>query len=311
MHQYKPETTTRRPRLQNVAAKSWGLLLMAAMFATAGKAAADTPTLRVMTFNIRYGTANDGKNAWDRRKEFVVDVIRDFDPDLLGTQEVLAMQADYLTEKLSDYTLVGVGRDDGMRKGEFSAALFKKARFTKLDSGTFWLSKTPDVPGSKSWDSSLPRIVTWVKLRDNDASGGEYLWLNTHWDHRGRQARVESGRIIRRWIDQHSDAGMPVILTGDLNVNDDHEGFLAMVDPDAKPRLLDAYRQANEEPRADEATSHGFRGRTRGRRIDFVLGTAELPITKADIIRASRKGLFPSDHYPVTAVFRVPAKSAK
>ncbi len=310
MHREHPQVTWRRGRLQSTAVGNWGLLMMAALLATSGWAAAETPTLRVMTFNIRYGTANDGDNAWDKRKAFVVDVIRDFDPDLLGTQEVLAVQADYLEEQLPDYTLVGVGRDDGKRQGEFSAALYKKSRFTKLDSGTFWLSETPDVPGSKSWDSSLPRIVTWVRLRDKDAGGRECLWLNTHWDHRGRQARVESGRIIRRWIDRHA-GGAPVILTGDLNVNDDHEGFAALVDADATPQLLDVYRQANEKPQPDEATSHGFGGRTRGRRIDFVLGTAELPVTEADIVRASRMGLYPSDHYPVTAVLKVSPTSAK
>ncbi len=261
--------------------------------------------LRVMTFNVRYGTANDGENAWDQRKKLLVDVIREFDPDLLGTQEVLASQADFLQEKLSDYALVGVGRDDGKRQGEFSAALYKKSRFDALDSGTFWLSETPDVPGSKSWDSLLPRIVTWVRLRDRESPQRELLWLNTHWDHRGRQARVESGKMIRKFIDEHAGDAL-VLVTGDLNVNEDHPGVQAMLAAEFVPRLADLYRQAHPEARPDESTFGGFRGQTQGKRIDFILGSAECRVTDADIVRTSRDGRYPSDHYPVTAVVKLP-----
>lgn len=284
-----------------------GLLMVLAGLPTAICARAAEPTLRVMTFNIRYGTAADGENAWDKRKDYLVDVVRGFDPDLLGTQEVLATQADFLAEKLPDYTLVGVGRDDGQRRGELSAALFRNARFEAVASGTFWLSETPDVPGSKSWDSSLPRIVTWLKLRDRASGGRELLWLNTHWDHRGQKAREEAGKIIRRWIDQHAGGG-PVILTGDLNVTEDHAGVRAILAGDAAPRLFDAYRAVHPQPQDDEATFHGFKGTKRGRRIDFVLGTAELRVTSADILRASREGRYPSDHFPVTAVLTLEGK---
>jgi endonuclease/exonuclease/phosphatase family metal-dependent hydrolase len=289
-------------------AKAARLLLLGMLLALLPVAAdAAEPALRVMSFNIRYGTANDGENAWPKRRDYLIEVIREFDPDLLGTQEVLASQADFLAEKLADYTLVGVGRDDGKRRGEFSAALYKKARFEPVDSGTFWLSETPDKPGSKSWDSSLPRVATWVRLRDKQADGRELLWLNTHWDHRGRQARVEAGKLIRRWINEHA-AGSPTILTGDLNVPEDNEGFRALVTSEGEPRLFDAYRKLHPEAQPDEGTFHGFNGGTRGRRIDFVLGTAELRVTEADILRASRAGLYPSDHYPVTAVLSIPAK---
>jgi endonuclease/exonuclease/phosphatase family metal-dependent hydrolase len=275
----------------------------------AAAASAGEQTQRVMSFNIRYATAADGENAWDKRKDLVVEVIREFKPDLLGTQEVLAVQADFLAERLADYTLVGVGRDDGKRAGEFSAALFRKSRFDVIESGTFWLSEKSDVPGSKSWDSSLPRIVTWVRLADKQDGGRRLLWLNTHWDHRGRQARIEAGKIIRRWIDKHA-GGDHVVLTGDLNVSEDHEGFRALVAEDGSPRLFDAYRKLHPTPAPDESTAHGFSGRTRGRRIDFVLGTAELRVTEADILRGSRAGLYPSDHFPVTAVLQPESKAA-
>lgn len=279
-------------------------LAILAAWGTASLVCGDEPTLRVMSFNIRYGTAADGADAWDKRREFLIEVIREFRPDLLGTQEVLAEQADYLREKLTDYTLVGVGRDDGQRKGEFSAALYRQDRFEPVASGTFWLSETPNVPGSKSWDSSLPRVATWVKLRDREAGGREIMFLNTHWDHRGRQARVEAGKIIRRWLDEHA-RGCEAVVTGDLNVTEHHEGVRAMLADSATPRLFDAYRQKHPTAGADEGTFHGFRGGAKGRRIDFVLGTAELPVREADILRASRAGRYPSDHYPVTAVLGV------
>src|SRR5690348_9980614 len=109
----------------------------------APKAPAETATLKVMTFNIRYATAPDGANAWDKRKDLVRDTIRQFGPNLLGTQEVLAVQADFLADQLPELQLVGVGRDDGKRAGEFSAVLFRRERFEMTGSGTFWLSETP------------------------------------------------------------------------------------------------------------------------------------------------------------------------
>ena len=280
----------------------------AIVFAAAALGAANSlgadEVLRVMTFNIRYGSAGDGENAWDDRKELLLATIRKFDPDLLGTQEVLAMQADFLVENLKDYTLVGVGRDDGKRRGEFSAVLFKSKRFEPLKSGTFWLSETPQVPGSKSWDSSLPRIATWVKLRDRQAGGREICFLNTHWDHRGNQARLESGKLIRRWLNENT-RGMPVIMTGDLNVTETHDGFRALLAIEGNdPRLSDVYRVMHPEPAPEEATSHRFSGRRRGRRIDFILASPEWTGTEATIDHTNRDGRYPSDHYPVNAVLR-------
>ena len=151
------------------------IVLGASPFGTSWSVAVE-PNVRVMTFNVRYATAPDGDNAWPKRKTLLIDTVRKFDPDLLGTQEVLALQADYLAESLSDYKLVGVGRDDGKRRGEYSAILFKTARFELVDSGTFWLSETPDVPGSKSWDSALPRVATWARLRDRSTGAGEICY---------------------------------------------------------------------------------------------------------------------------------------
>jgi endonuclease/exonuclease/phosphatase family metal-dependent hydrolase len=283
--------------------------LVALAIASHPQDAAADATLRVMTFNIRYATAPDGENSWANRKDLLLDVIRKFGPDLLGTQEVLASQADFLSRELDGYTLVGVGRDDGKRKGEFSSLMYRTARFEARDSGTFWLSESPEVAGSKSWDSSLPRIATWVRLRDKE-SKAELLFLNTHWDHRGKQARIEAGKIIRQWITDHADK-LPVVVTGDLNVNEDHEGILALVAEDAKPRLLDVYRAVHPKSRADEATFHAFNGERRGKRIDFIFASPQLAPTEATIVRTAKDGRDPSDHYPVTAVLSWPSKPAK
>src|SRR5688500_8882741 len=155
----------------------------------AGAPAAGDATLRVMSFNIRFGTAKDGPNHWDLRRDLLVDTIRKFDPDLLGTQETLLEQAEYLAEKFPQYDWLGVGRDDAKRKGESVAIFWRKDRFEKLDAGHFWLSEKPDVPGSKSWDTSLTRMATWVKLRDRKAEGpaSQLVWVNTHFDHMGKQ----------------------------------------------------------------------------------------------------------------------------
>src|SRR5262245_47041852 len=150
-----------------------------------------TDPLRVMTFNIRYGTANDGENHWDKRKEFLIDTIKAFDPDLLGTQETLGFQRDYLAEKLPGYGVLGVGRDDGKEQGEMMALYFKQARFMKTAEGHFWYSEKPDTPGSKGWDTSLPRMATWVWLQDRkNPSASQIMFVNTHFDHRGPTARL-------------------------------------------------------------------------------------------------------------------------
>src|SRR4051812_39236316 len=151
--------------------------------------------LRVMSFNVRYGTAPDGEDHWTKRRELFFGTIKSHDPDLLGTQEVLASQADELRERMPDYTFVGVGRDDGKRAGEFAAIQFRTSRFELLDKGFFWVSDSPDVRGSLGWDAALARVAPWVKLPDRLDSSRELLYLNTHWDHKGIQAHVESARL--------------------------------------------------------------------------------------------------------------------
>ena len=277
------------------------------LLGTEGPCRAEPPggQLRVMSFNIRYGTAWDGENRWDLRKEFLVETIEAFEPDLLGTQETEGFQRDYLAEKLPDYDCLGVGRNDGKESGEMMALYYKRARFEKLDGGHFWLSETPEEPGSKSWDSSLPRMVTWVRLRDREfAAAPPILFLNTHFDHRGQQARLESSRLIRRQIVRLAQ-GARVILTGDFNAAEDSEPYLALFGPDdGQPSpLVDTFRVIHPEHRPDEGTFSGFRaGATGGARIDWIAVSRDWKILQAEIDRTARDGRTPSDHFPVTAV---------
>ena len=277
-------------------------LVLAVAFFAARTRAADAPSLHVMTFNVRYATAADGPNAWQHRKDLLAKTIRGFEPDLLGTQEVLASQADFLIEQLPGDAFIGVGRDDGKRGGEFSAVLVNRSRFEVVDSGTFWLSETPQRPGSKSWDSSLPRVATWARLRDRAAGNRELCYLNTHWDHRGRQARRESARLIRRWLAEHA-RGLPTIVTGDLNVTEADEAYRTLVaEKPGEVRLLDVYRQIHPQAAPDEATFHDFTGKRQGRRIDFIFASPEFTASEARIDAAHDGALYPSDHFPVTAV---------
>ena len=133
--------------------------------------------LRVMTFNLRVRKRLDGPNIWDLRRDLVVERIRDFDPDLLGTQEGLDFMESYLKQQLKDYTFFGAGVGDGSPVGEMCGVFYRTARFELLDRGLFWLSTTPDQPGSHAWGSFIPRMVTWVKLRPRDG-GAAFFWFN-------------------------------------------------------------------------------------------------------------------------------------
>jgi endonuclease/exonuclease/phosphatase family metal-dependent hydrolase len=284
----------------------WVLALLGRLepAATAQEPQAD---IRVMTFNIRYGTANDGENHWDKRKEFLVETIKAFDPDLLGTQETLAFQRDFLAQQLPDYAVLGVGRDDGKEQGEMMALYYKKNRLAKLDEGHFWFSEAPETPGSKGWDTSLPRMVTWVKLRDRKREAAPpVLFLNTHFDHRGPQARLHSAELIRQRITELGK-GCAVILTGDFNSGEGSAPYKALFADErehASP-VIDCYRAIHPQRAENEGTATGFKASaTGGARIDWIGCSREWQIISAQIDRTDREGRTPSDHFPVEVVLR-------
>ncbi|MFO0915609.1 MAG: endonuclease/exonuclease/phosphatase family protein [Pirellulales bacterium] len=287
--------------------RSWLALTWLAVMLGGMAVGAESTAVRVMSFNVRYGTADDKENHWDHRQQLLIDTIRAFDPDILGTQETLGFQRDYIAEKLPDYQVLGVGRDDGAEKGEMMALYYRRDRFEQLDAGHFWLSETPEQVGSKSWDSSLPRMATWVKLRDRRAPDSRpILAINTHFDHQGTEARLQSARLLRS---QASKLGADAdwIITGDFNTGPGSEPYEALFGPlDGNPSpVVDSYRElhASDPAGTAEGTFTGFdRTSTRGPRIDWIAVSRGWKIESAAIDRTEREGHLPSDHFPVTAV---------
>lgn len=288
-----------------------GLVLMVLMMANAvppiglARAGESAPTVRVMSYNVRVGTAPDGVNAWDNRKAFLAATIRAFHPDLLGTQETLGFQRDYLADQLPGYAHLGVGRDDGKEAGEMMALYYRSDRFEELDSGNFWLSPTPDKPGSKGWDAAFPRMVTWVKLRDRlELNAAPILFLDTHLDYKGPVARVESVSLIRQKLALLA-AGCVVVLTGDFNSGEDDAPYRSLFDGRADPQLRDSYRVAHPRRQAHDGTFTGFAADSRdSARIDWIAVSTQWRVLSAHIDRAERDGRTPSDHFAVTAVLQ-------
>lgn len=248
----------------------------------------------VMTFNIRYGTADDGDDAWPHRSEHVLDVIHATAPAILGVQEALDFQIDWLAAGLPGYVRLGQGREGGSR-GEHASLFVESARFEVLSSGDFWLSEQPDVEASVGWDAALTRLCTWARLRAVD-SGREMTVWNTHFDHRGAQARVRSAELIAQRV--RATEG-PNIVLGDLNAGETS----APLDRLTAAGLRDSFRALHPD-RRDVGTFHAFRGGLDGDKIDHILATPELTPLAAEILSApASNGRWPSDHHPVTATF--------
>lgn len=188
-------------------------------------------TLRVTSFNVRNSNAADGVDAWPGRTALFFDTITAFGPDPIGFQEVLALQHDAITARLSDYTFSGVARDDGKRKGEWSLIAYRRARFAAVAQGDFCFPETPDPIGSKSWDAAIMRICSWVRRRET-ATGREFVFANTHFNHKGVVARQEASRLISTRLAQIA-AHLPTLLAGDLNITEDNPAHAMHVRPTA------------------------------------------------------------------------------
>lgn len=267
-----------------------------------------------MTFNIRYANRADGVNYWANRREMVYQVIRDASPDVIGLQEALRSQLDDLRGALP-YAELGVGRDDGAEAGEYSAILYAADRFDIGESGTFWLSDTPDVPGSRSFGNVVVRICTWARLVDRSSGRGFYLF-NTHLDHESQPSRARSVELIAGRIAERAHPD-PVILTGDFNAGESNPAVLYIkgeaprasegtAPVPASPGLVDTFRvlYPNE---GQVGTFHEFSGVRTGAKIDFIFAqpAPAAEVLEAEIIRDNQDGLYPSDHFPVTARLRL------
>ncbi|HUG42011.1 MAG TPA: endonuclease/exonuclease/phosphatase family protein [Longimicrobiales bacterium] len=279
-------------------------LALAAAAACAGApggagAPGDEPAeLRVMTFNVRYGSATDGADSWVYRSALLMRTIQAFDPAILGVQEALRFQLDEIGDALRRRGEVGAGRDDGVEAGEYSAILYDRSRLTVLDHGTFWLSDTPGAPGSMSWGNRYPRVVTWARFVDA-ATGDSLTVLNTHWDHESQNARERSAALVVDWIARNAP-GQPVVLMGDFNAGPANPAFRALLETgDARVRLRDSFPVLR--PGDPVGTFHAFTGDRSGEKIDAVLVSPHWDVLEASIVTTSAAGRYPSDHFPVTA----------
>jgi endonuclease/exonuclease/phosphatase family metal-dependent hydrolase len=254
-----------------------------------------------MSFNLRLDVASDGPNAWPHRRDWVASLIRFHAPDAVGVQEALANMLTDLDARLPGFARVGVGRADGRAGGEFSAILYRSDRLAMLDNGTFWLSPTPEVAGSKGWDAAIERVATWARFRDR-ATGCTHVHLNTHFDHIGEQARQESARLIRRRLDSLAD-GLPVIVTGDLNADPQSVAYRVFTRDTVggNAPLRDGFTVSRGGHYGPTSTWTAFKAIEPGRRIDYVLVSERIPVLSHGILPDSWDGRFPSDHLPVLA----------
>lgn len=253
--------------------------------------------LRLATFNIRMGGADQGDRAWPERKELVAETIRKINPELLGIQEAFNYQIKDLLKALPDYTSIGVGRDDGKDGGEFSPIFYRKTDFEVLDSGTFWLSETPQKPGSMSWQTACTRVCTWAKLK-RKSTDDHLVLFNTHWDHRSQEARINSADLMLKWVNKYPES--QVILMGDFNATETNPAILKLTAAGFTNCYLSLH-QAEEH----RGTHHPWNGKgSPAGTIDHIFVSPKPKIQKAWIERHHNGPQWPSDHFPVTAVIQ-------
>lgn len=260
-----------------------------------------TEWLRVLTYNVRYDTPDDGDHAWEHRRDAVASTIRFHRPDVIGLQEPLDHQLADLAERLSDFEWVGSGRVDGDSEGEYTPIGYRRDRLDSVASGTFWLSETPEEPGSIGWDASHPRIVTWARLRDRQ-SDVTHLHANTHFSHAGPRARRESVRLVLHRLEWVAD-GDPIVLTGDFNAVAGDPIIERLIGNGDLSSPLSGVAERSPESHHGPATSRtDFERLLPDRKIDHVLVTEDVAVGQHGVCAdCYADGRFPSDHLPVLA----------
>jgi endonuclease/exonuclease/phosphatase family metal-dependent hydrolase len=259
--------------------------------------------LRVMSFNLRVNVPSDGDNAWPYRKEQAAAAIREHQPLIVGTQEGRYAMLDDLDALLPEYRRIGEGRaghqigDEGM--DECCAVFYDFKRLRLLEQGQFWLSETPDRPSGRAWDADYPRFCTWAKFAAIESPADQLYMFNTHFDHVGRLAREQSAKLILRQIESIAgNASVPFIVTGDFNCHPDDPAIRTMADA-----LQDVYESSGQPA---GLTFHDFHGGEAGEPIDYIFASQEAFVESVSVVRSSRNGRYPSDHYPVVADISFP-----
>jgi endonuclease/exonuclease/phosphatase family metal-dependent hydrolase len=253
----------------------------------------------VMSFNIRYDNPADGDDQWKFRKENLASMLPFYDIEICGMQEVLYNQAEDIKNLLPNYTYVGKGRTDGKKAGEFSPIFYDASKITLLETETFWLSPTPNIPG-KAWDANLPRIVTWAKMKFKDSKKGSkpFYFFNTHFDHQGQVARAESAKLLLKKVKEIA-GNQVAIITGDFNATPTDEPVQLI-----KDQLLDT-RRLSKSPHfgPENSTFNGFDTKeVDGRLIDYIFSNSyQLKVYKHATLSNTWAGQFASDHHAVMA----------
>lgn len=253
----------------------------------------DSYDISVMSFNLRYDTVEDGENQWDNRKEACLKLIRETNPSIFGIQEGLDNQVAYLDDSLPEYSYVGVGRDDGESSGEYSAIYYDNDQFELIESQSFWLSETPEMP-SLGWDANNIRIVTWAHLKDLDHNKSIFIF-NTHFDHKGKTAREESAKLLVEKIGEIAHEDAPVFVTGDFNALIGN----AIMEPITEA-FLNARSTAEEADKKKSFNNWG--NKLVSRNIDFIFYNHATALAYRTVTEDFGVP-FVSDHYPLIAHF--------
>lgn len=249
--------------------------------------------MNIITYNIRYNTPSDKENAWPNRREDVIKLLKLHKADIFSVQEALYDQIMDLKDGMSGFNYVGVGRDDGNINGEFSAIYYNSNRFTIIENGTFWLSKTPQIP-SKSWDAALNRICTWARFREKETQKTFYIF-NTHFDHKGVKARKESAKLILKKIGEIAKRNEPVILTGDFNMTPSEKPLVLI-----RQKMKDSRQISESVPQGSVGTFNDFDFASKlENRIDYIFVNKLVGVEKYCVIIDSRDSHYPSDHLPI------------
>jgi endonuclease/exonuclease/phosphatase family metal-dependent hydrolase len=260
----------------------------------------DTPSLRVMSFNIRYDNPRDGRNAWAQRKGLAASMMRLHQPDVVGVQEARIHQISDLATQLPQFAWLGVGRDDGVSKGEFAAIFYRLDRLALLNKGNFWLSKTPNVPGTIDWDACCIRIASWAQFLDR-VTQQSFYFFNTHFDQASKKARRKSAELLLNFVPGIAGKS-PLIVMGDLNCTEDSKPYRILTQAKNKHTwiLQDAKVVSASPHHGTDATFHNFTGIPRDR-IDYIFIANGMQVLQHATLTDHWNGLYPSDHFPVLA----------
>ena len=250
--------------------------------------------LKIMTYNIKYANENDGVNSWSKRKNWITSQVQFYEPDIMGVQEAVNSQLVYFADNMENYKVLGVGRE-GAEKGEFSALFYKTDKFEVLSSDTFWLSETPNNI-SKGWDADYNRICTYALFQNKETDQKFYVF-NTHFDHVGDKARLESSKLITRKIQELNKEELPVFLMGDFNMEPEAEGITI---------VLDALKDSKAEAEITFGPNGTFNGynfnEVATRRIDYIFVNEKVNVIKYAVLTDSKDLRYPSDHFPVMII---------